>query len=387
MFNPTSKSLSLIRCTIILLIALFACYTLQAQEYYIKLKHEPIIIPGQNFYITEVVDGRLNQTDIGFVQTGAFNKKVRADFEHGLATELTDYFRTCQTVFSNFEPILLRVTYLDIYEKTTFNELGRVDIRVEFYRVVDDMVIKIYQADAYEEEYGMDVTKGHEKRIRKVLTRCLNDFAKSGVTREIPLVQTENEEAIPKEPQSGWMAQEELEQTPVVVEETHFSADKKRITAPWADNINFMYSTGFNTTGFQIQYLGWADTIRHGQWFMPFTYSFSFYAIKPGLLNNTDYQSMTSITGGVLLPFCMRLNDHLYLSLQGGLGIGFESLQYPDESNVNHFIFDATANQYLMLLPVKNAGVNLGIGVYEYFVTSRVYSWDVGLKFMFGVKF
>jgi len=359
------------RIFLTLLLILLSIFELNAQKNIIKLKHEKLIIPGQNFYIKEVIDGRKNKENIGFVQVGAFNKKVIANFADGLENEFRDYFLNSQTIFSNFEPIILRVTYLDIYEKTTFRELGRAEIKLEFYKIDNGKVGKIFETEAFEEEYAADVTRGHERRIRKVLTQCLIEFAQS---------QWDNIEP-------EWIALNELKEEISDVEQTAYSIDKRIISAPWADLTNIHISTGLNTNGFHVQYFGYADTIRVKQWFIPVSYTLSFIEVKPASIKNNEYRSMSSYKGCILIPFMNKINDRFYLSIQGGIGLGFESLHDFEYNVKNRFIFDAISNQFIMIIPKRDFGLNLGIGTYEYFVTSKISKWDIGLKFIFGFKF
>ena len=44
----------------------------------------------------------------------------------------------------------------------------------------------------------------------------------------------------------------------------------------------------------------------------------------------------------------------------------------------SHFIFDATTNQYLMVMPKSKFGINIGIRAYQHFSTSYISKWDVG---------
>lgn len=353
------------------LLLIVSIVDLNGQNNIIELNHEKFAIPGQNFFITEVIDGRRDKENIGFVQLGAFNKKVTAYFKNGLENSLNAYFTESQTVYDNFEPLLLRITYLEIYEKTTINELGRADIKVEFYKTCGDSVSKIFEAEAYEEEYGMDVTKGHEKRIRSVLTKCLTELAQT----DWKSVETE------------WIAKEDAVQRIPDDQPKAFVENKKRINAPWADLFNIYYSVGNNAKGLSFQYLGYADTIQIKQWFIPVSYTLSVYMIRSGILEGTDYVSSGSFTGGVLIPFNRKLSERFYLSLQAGLGLGFESLKDVQENVETRFIVDAVTKQYIMLIPVKDAGINLGLGVHQYFVTSSLYNYDLGVDFMVGFKF
>jgi len=75
---------------------------------------------------------------------------------------------------------VIKIAHLNISEKTTFtNEIGRAEIKLEFYKVNNGKLGKIYETEAFVEESGMDVTRGHEKRIRSVLKTCINSFNNS----------------------------------------------------------------------------------------------------------------------------------------------------------------------------------------------------------------
>jgi hypothetical protein len=213
------------------------CYS---QEKVIELKNEPVEIEINDFYISVVIDGRQNQENIGFVQTGIFNKKVKADLVGGVESSIYQYLKTSFSFDTNKIPIVVKIIYLNISEKTAFsNEIGRAEIKLEFYKVAGGKLGKIYESEAFVEEPGMDVTKGHEKRIRSVLKTCINSFNNSDWKSINP--EFEEMESV---------IADEADKT-----ETSFSEINQE-TGRWNSLLTFNKTFGINATGWGLSYYG-----------------------------------------------------------------------------------------------------------------------------------
>jgi len=162
-----------------LFILLLATVT-TGQEIFIKLKREPLSISNRTFYIKDIVDARANPNDVGFAQTGLFNKKVLVKFASGIKSELLDYFQEALPQKEGQAPIILQLLILRVGERTgVFSEKAKAEAKIAFYIEREGRWGKVCETAATHESGGMDVTKSHERNLRIVIEKCLQTFAAS----------------------------------------------------------------------------------------------------------------------------------------------------------------------------------------------------------------
>mgnify|MGYP001029467298 CR=1 FL=1 len=345
---------------------------LYPQDFFIELEPEKNSILPEGYYISSVIDGTNDERNIGLVYADDSLKRKQITFLNGIEFEFDRYFKNSQLVYDSAVPILLRVVYINVQEKATTKKYGRAEVSLEFYRIENDKVAKVFQTNAFAEDYSSDVSASHEKRIKKATYRCLVSFENSDWK---------------KEKQLNWISVKELNEQ-VLVNEISDSRAKKDIDLKVStDILNIHYSIGTKTEGLHLQYLIYSDTISVGQWFIPASYSFSAYVVNTKIMHNFDYQSMDNWSFGVLLPFTKKIGERMLLSLQGGIGFGAENLMGIDDNLTTRFIFTTYSNQLLMFVPKKKVGINFGAGLYQNFITSKIYNWDLGVKLLIGMKF
>ena len=170
-----------------LLLLTFACSILQAQHL-ITLKPAKTIIPARQFYVAAVLDSRLNQETIGFVQKGLSNKRIEANFKGPFIPYLQRVFNQMVPVDQSMTPIIANIHNLYISETTTFSkEIGKAEIAIEFLSMDTLKSYGVYHT--IEQGKGIDVTKKHNQRIVAALEACLHQLAKNWTSspQELPL--------------------------------------------------------------------------------------------------------------------------------------------------------------------------------------------------------
>lgn len=341
-----------------------------AQEKIIALKNDPIDMDVAGFYISDVIDGRKNQENIGFAQVGMFNRVVDVDLEGGVEKSVFNYLTESLPMDTLDTPIVLKIVYLYVSEKTSmFTETGRAEIKVEFYKASDGKLGKIYGAEALIEEPGADVTRGHEKRIRSVLTTCINSFNNSD-WRSI-------------EPE--FIAKESIVADRMVVSETSLS-NVSRESIRWNSLLTFNRTFGINANGWGLTYYGYAFD-ETSDWIIPMVIAIEGFTIDTDYFRQFKYQKASLNYWMPGISAFKELGGNIYANLTLLIPVGNETLTDFYGNETDGFLIGLAPAQGIYYIPKSNFGITLGIGMYQRLLTSKVYKSDFGFKAEIGLKF
>jgi hypothetical protein len=360
----------------LLLSIVLLCSTgvISAQKEQIVLKSGLIRLPKQEFYIDTVIDGRGNKDNIGFVMRGAFNKKVKAEFKGGLEPTLTDFFNYALTKDSSKTPVLMRVVFIQISEKLNgTNETGRAEIKVEFYKRQGDQMAKVFETETSYEETGLDVTSGHERRLRKVLENIMFSFNNS------------NWQQVPGEYVSFESISSKRSE---IIGNTLNPEDVK-----WVNLLMANAAFGTNAEGWGGAYMGFSTKQKNG-WLIPITVALDRITIDPSLFVRAGYNEKVNLLytyGKVGTGVIRKLGEDFHFLF------GLNAIGGPEELTRNNedgtttissgFAFGGEASQSFYFISRGKVGFFLGAGVYERVLTSKIYKTDIGLKIEAGIKF
>nr|MCU0353699.1 hypothetical protein [Cytophagales bacterium] len=92
-----------------LLVSVFSCLPIAAQEYYIDLSKKEFSIAQRNFYISRIIDARANKQSIGFVQRYINNQRVYASFKNGLTKDIQDFMLRNMHQQQNLYPVAMKI--------------------------------------------------------------------------------------------------------------------------------------------------------------------------------------------------------------------------------------------------------------------------------------
>lgn len=346
--------------------------TLFAQNEMIELKNEHVDLHLKNFYIEKVIDGRTNKENIGFVQKGAFNRKINADLKGGVEAAVYNYLSESVVQDTHSTPVVMRVVYLNISEHTGIaSETGKAEIKVEFYKKESNELGKLYETEAFVEKPGMDVTKGHEKRIREVLVACLKSFNNS-----------EWEKATPAFEEAKAVAE-----SPVEMEGTSFSNVQQEAPV-WNSLLTFNKTWGVNADGWGLTYYGYTIN-KKSDWIIPWVISLERYTIDPEYFSQWGYQEaqFSYYMPGLSAFKKLNKNGNLYSNFTFMIPLGSEKLTDFRGEESTHFIIGLAPTQGLYFIPKSKFGITFGLGIYERLLTSKVYKSDIGIKAEMGIKF
>lgn len=164
------------KATLILFTLLsYSCY---GQDYIIALQKHILDLPNSNFYISQVIDARLDKSTIGTVQTGIANSRKIAKFEKELPEELMSLFNRSLLPQEGKKPVILKVIAFQIKEKTrSFSEAAIVEMKLDFiYQNSAEEYMFLYQASTLSKKNGAEVTARHDENIIKALQDCFTQF-------------------------------------------------------------------------------------------------------------------------------------------------------------------------------------------------------------------
>ena len=150
----------------------------QAKQKLFRLEDKVIFIKPLKFYISEVVDGRPDTTNIGYVDIGVFNRKVPANIEGGLESGLRKLIANNLWRDTSLIPVRVIVKRLEVSESRNLRaEYGRVEARFNFQAILNKKNLDLFDYAAGGENLShMDVTNGHPKLIDRAFADALSSF-------------------------------------------------------------------------------------------------------------------------------------------------------------------------------------------------------------------
>jgi hypothetical protein len=347
---------------------------LNAQNELIELKSSLIRLPNQSYYLETVVDGRGNQNDIGFIMKGAFNKKVKADLKGGVAPTLNQFYQYALNRDTLKTPIVMRIVFLYISEKTNgASESGKAEMKVEFYKREGNQLAKVFETEAISEEDGVDVTSGHERRIRKVLENVILSFNNSDwQSAELNFVPAENILARQSQILANTLTPEDYN---------------------WISLLMANAAFGTNAEGWGGSYMGFSTRQRRG-WMIPVHVAIDRITVDPSLFNRAGYDEKNNIrfsyfklgSGGI-----KKLGeDFNFVFGINAVGGSEELLRINNDETTTtstSIVFGGEASQSFYFISRSRFGFFLGAGIYERILSSDVYKNDIGLRIEAGFKF
>ena len=355
---------------IIIFLILILAFNISNGQKNIKLKKEIISIPGRNFYIKNVIDGRADKNYIGYAWTGAFNIKNNLVFKHGLKNEFKNYFDNVLPKNKNTKAVVLKINDIWVSERIgTMPEIGKAKINIVFYEKENSRYKKIFETTQVYTEEGEDVSKRLENRIRAVIVKSLIKFVKRDTTK----INTEYCDL------ESLLLTSSQEKHGNETQKNKKNKNKRYI-------LNLGQTVGLNAFGWEFNYLN----IRindSSRWMFPRVMSVSVGTLRNRFFKTTGYEAFDM--GFYTLGFAAirKLNKHFNLHLQAEIPFGAERLINQFGLKSTHLFSGIIMNQELFFVSGKNKGLVIGLGLFEFFISSKVYKYDFGLKFKLGVMF
>jgi hypothetical protein len=160
---------------------LFAIPCFAAASYTVDLQMKPMSVHSDDFYVSEILDGRTNKSSIGFVQAGISNKQVPAYLGRDLADVIQSLVNLSFPADDTKIPVMVVIDRLRVSEKEEpSGEYARAEVKMGFFKVEADKVGKVFETEAFSDiQSHWDVTKYHEANIRNAVEKCFASFIHS----------------------------------------------------------------------------------------------------------------------------------------------------------------------------------------------------------------
>lgn len=157
-------------------LTLCAPILLFSQVHYVKLKSFPpkwerIEI---GFVIGEVIDRRVDTTNIGYALKGIGNKYKVAKFRKGLPTELKRTVDELVTYKGGAKDSI--VLFIREFRISELDNIGRLNALVDCYKKQGRVLYKMKSLDLYKEYRGIDVTRYHDEAVIRTIKDLLGEI-------------------------------------------------------------------------------------------------------------------------------------------------------------------------------------------------------------------
>ena len=164
----------------LLLTLLFTVFQLFADDYVISLKDLKVTSFLKGYYVDKVINVSQEESTIGFVQRGMFNRKEAAVMQPSVAAEIESCLVRSFPRNDTLKPLIVRINQLYIYELTwSSKEIACIDMSVSFIATDTAGFVELFLAGDSFERGGLDVTGLHPKNIVNALSNCFDDFYKT----------------------------------------------------------------------------------------------------------------------------------------------------------------------------------------------------------------
>ena len=142
----------------------------------------PLSVPKQmsklGFEIAEVLDRRIDKSNIGFAQIGDTNKRIPAVLPDNFETYITETLE--KMVVSKGEKLTIIIHEFYIAEHTKLaSTLARFRIQMEFAKSIEGKLYSVGYSEQVVEGIGENVEIRFGKFIMNGLKKCLTEFARS----------------------------------------------------------------------------------------------------------------------------------------------------------------------------------------------------------------
>ncbi|MBC7391393.1 MAG: hypothetical protein H7329_19490 [Opitutaceae bacterium] len=160
-----------------------------SQSIELELKNIPVEIKERKFYISKILDSRIDTNRLGW---SIIKKETRGKpftLKGGTINGFSNYFLRNLPTENNEVPLALNIVSLYVKEKGKIMRSGQAYAHVQLFQIKDGKYGKVFETNAFTEsvsEVGKDIYSSHERRIRIVLTECLQKFNESNWMEKIP---------------------------------------------------------------------------------------------------------------------------------------------------------------------------------------------------------
>ncbi|QHT70581.1 hypothetical protein GXP67_29975 [Rhodocytophaga rosea] len=203
------------RLTILSLFVFFCHFSASAQVHGVSLSKQTFVLPGRKFYISDIIDARIDKNNIGWVRKGLTNTKMEADLKKRFKPELMDFFNRNLPPYTNLQPVIVKVLKFQITEHNgAATESAKAEIVIDFIYKQEDNYYNLFRGIGVTKSGNLDVTLMHADNIRSALVQCLTQFVNEDIEHYLERASVSNWEEISKD----FIATLETHQYPILTD-------------------------------------------------------------------------------------------------------------------------------------------------------------------------
>lgn len=162
---------------------------------------------------------------------------------------------------------------------------------------------------------------------------------------------------------------------------------KTKTNTSWENLILLSKTVGVNSDGIKIQYYKNRGNKYTNDWIFPWTIGVENYTIDSKLILKSNYRSYSSGYFGIGRNAIKHFKNNFYFNINASIVLGTEKLIDYSSERFDRILIGMTTSQGLLFIPKSKYGVVFGASIFEKAFTSKIYSFDLGIKLSVGVKF
>lgn len=330
--------------------------------YRVDLKRVRMNIIDQSFYIKEVIDGRKDKTNIGYLL--GFMTKKPVVLEGGFNEPIQSFLNATLSQRDYKTPIIMKITVLRVSESSSLGRYIKAEVKAIFYRQKDGKLGRVFDMEVYLEKRIIDdgyyyaKLAAHEANIRATIENCIKSFSESNWASINPT----------------WEDYQEI------VGKT--AVNEGKMTTTYLEQGNFITLEGFQDvylTGGAVCWYAYKDFSAESQWVPIGSFEFRWILTEK---NNLPWdRTLFIVSGG-----CFKRigNSNFAIMGEGGVVIGHGDNGFLCERWFGGVIFE----EGIIYIPKSEVGLVGYIGTYQFILgDTEIYPSCVGIKAGIGLKF
>lgn len=341
-----------------------------AQTKKIEFSYEPLKVMSNDIYVDSVIDSRADKSLIGFASYD--NLKGKINFKNGAAKAFLKYLRfNFPNSYGNF-PIVVEIKDLYVTKtKTDYFDSIKTDLSlVIHYPYKDgDSIYAQYPCTVYS---SVKTVKGFND-IEKVIRESMEIAFKGFIVNNIKLIYDYKDKH--KNIQEEMPSSSGTIIDPSIDLNINQKPSKKIYTA-----IGLTPSIGVTSVGVSLSIYSFKSADEDKKILFPTAVNIDYFFVTDYFVRELGYSTANFSYFKFGVNPLVRVFDNLYASLLSQFVFGFDSM-----GEQTRLAFGLNFSQGFYYFPTR--GFYCGFGIYEYFSSSQIYPFDLGLKLELGVKF
>jgi len=161
----------------LILFLLFPLVDMAADHFVISLDGLQVTTRLSGYYIEKVINATVEDSCIGFVQTGMFNRQEAAYLSPSTTVAIEECLKRSFPRTGSAKPLIIRINKLFVYERTwSSKEIAAIELSLSFITKDEHGLFDQFIAGEYFQRNGMDVTGFHKDNIVEAFGVCFDDF-------------------------------------------------------------------------------------------------------------------------------------------------------------------------------------------------------------------